>query len=94
MFWRPRKVPVRGHTTSVRERYIITAAHCLPYLPPAQGGAHPGDRTHAEIIGPIGQQPTVWAECIFVDPIRDIAVLAEPDNQELPKQSGCIPHYG
>jgi len=25
----------------------------------------------------------VWAECIFVDPIADLAVLCEPDNQEL-----------
>jgi hypothetical protein len=26
---------------------------------------------------------TVWAQCVFVDPVADIAVLSEPDGQEL-----------
>jgi hypothetical protein len=25
----------------------------------------------------------VWAECLFVDPIADLAVLGAPDSQEL-----------
>jgi hypothetical protein len=29
----------------------------------------------------------VWAECLFVDPIGDIAVLGPPDDQELPDES-------
>ena len=28
----------------------------------------------------------VWAECVFADPVVDIAVLAEPDGQELPDE--------
>ena len=29
----------------------------------------------------------MWAECLFVDPISDLAVLGPPDNQELPDQA-------
>jgi hypothetical protein len=30
---------------------------------------------------------TVWAECVFVDAMADIAVLGSPDNQELSDQA-------
>jgi hypothetical protein len=29
-------------------------------------------------LGPLGQKPSVWAQCIFMDPIVDLAVLASP----------------
>jgi hypothetical protein len=29
------------------------------------------------------QEQVVWAECLFVDPISDIAILGPPDDQEL-----------
>jgi hypothetical protein len=29
----------------------------------------------------LGGAPTIWAECVFVDPIRDVAVLQAPDGQ-------------
>lgn len=65
-----------------RRRYVITAAHCLPKLPPAHAAAYTVERTFRHLLGPIGRRrPTVWAECVFVDPIADIAVLAEPDGQ-------------
>jgi hypothetical protein len=38
------------------------------------------------LLGPLGQEPTVSAECLFVDPIGDIAVLGAPDYEELPEQ--------
>jgi hypothetical protein len=34
------------------------------------------------VLGPLGQKPRVLAECLFVDPIADIAVLSAPDAQE------------
>jgi hypothetical protein len=62
---------------------VITAAHCLPRLPPAHPASYVEERTYARFLGPLGSKPTVWAECLFVDPIADIAVLSEPDAQEL-----------
>ena len=50
------------------------------YLPPHPGSfAH--ERTYLAILGPLGTEPTVAAECLFVDPIADLAVLCEPDGQ-------------
>jgi hypothetical protein len=71
-------------------RLVITAAHCLqrgdppePYLPPAHGMSYTEERTYVNFLAPLGQEPTVWAECLFADPVADIAVLGEPDNQTL-----------
>jgi hypothetical protein len=41
------------------------------------------ERTYKNLIGPLGEAPSVWAECLFADPIADIAVLCEPDGQAL-----------
>ena len=37
-------------------------------------------------VGPIGRKPTVSAECMFVDPVSDLAVLGPPDNQDLSEE--------
>src|SRR5438552_3247930 len=67
-----------------RDRLIITAAHCLPRFPPCHGFSYTEERTYAKLLGPLGRKkPTVWAECLFVDPVADIAVLGPPDDQEL-----------
>ncbi len=68
---------------SGRRRLIITAAHCLPSFPPCHGASFTEERTYAQLLGPLGNEPSVWAECLFADPIGDIAVLGEPDGQEL-----------
>jgi hypothetical protein len=68
--------------TLADDRLITTAAHCLPYLPEP----HPADtdsRLYQNLLGPIGGKLTVWAECIFVNPVADLAVLGSPDNQSL-----------
>jgi hypothetical protein len=74
------------------ERVIITAAHCLPRLPPyehllALPTPHPAryldEETYQRLLGPLGAEPAVWATCLFVDPVADIAVLGQPDNQAL-----------
>jgi hypothetical protein len=38
------------------------------------------------LLGRLGQPQKVWAECLFADPVGDIAVLGEPDSQDLYEQ--------
>lgn len=64
-------------------RLIITAAHCLPFFPPCISFSDIRERTYRALLGPLGEEPTVSAECLFVDPIGDIAVLGSPDGQAL-----------
>jgi hypothetical protein len=26
----------------------------------------------------VGKEPTVWAQCVFIEPVTDIAVLGKP----------------
>jgi hypothetical protein len=60
---------------------IITASHCLRRLPkPWQSGRQ---EIYPNLIGPLGRKPSIWAKCLFVDPIADIAVLSSVDNQSL-----------
>ncbi len=70
------------------ERYVVTAAHCLNRLPEPFGAMveRLGDLTFANILGPLGGSQNVTAECRFVDLANDLAVLGEPDGQELWKQ--------
>jgi hypothetical protein len=65
------------------QRLVITAAHCLPSLPPRASASLTEERTYEALLGPLGAEPPVWAECFFVDPIGDIAVLGSPDNEAL-----------
>ena len=61
------------------ERLVITAAHCLPFFPPAQSFFGPKERTYGPLLAPLGDEPRAWAVCRFVDPIN-IAVLGLPNN--------------
>ena len=36
------------------ERLVITAAHCLPFLPPAQSFFGPKERTYGPLLAPLG----------------------------------------
>lgn len=66
--------------TERETRFVVTAAHCLPHLP----DPHPwAERTYPKLIGPLGAEPTIWTECVFVDAVSDLAVLGSPDNQRL-----------
>jgi hypothetical protein len=62
------------------ERLVITAAHCLPSLPPALPSFGFEARTYGPLLALRGEAPRAWAVCRFVDPIADIAVLGSPDN--------------
>jgi hypothetical protein len=64
------------------DRLIVTAAHCLPFFPPCLGASYTEERTYPALLAPIGNEPAVCAECLFADPIADIAILGSPDNQE------------
>jgi hypothetical protein len=71
-------------------RYVVTAAHCLweeDGLPPAQGASYAAERTY-DCLGALGGPPgIVSAECVFIDPIADLAALGEPDMPEQPERS-------
>src|SRR4051812_32902565 len=73
--------------TEREDRFIITAGHCLPRLPPSHAASETWERTYAKLVGPVGREPNVWAECVFIDPVDDLAVLASPDNQELGEEA-------
>jgi hypothetical protein len=62
------------------ERLVITAAHCLPSLPPALASMGIEARTYGPLLARRGEEPHAWAVCRFVDPIADIAVLGSPDH--------------
>ena len=62
-------------------RCVITAAHCLPWLPPCCACSHLEERTYHRLLGLLGDHLMFAAECIFADPVSDIAVLANPDSQ-------------
>jgi hypothetical protein len=57
------------------DQLIVTAAHCLPFFPPCMSFSDFHERTYQELLAPIGEEPIVWTECLFVDPISDIAIL-------------------
>jgi hypothetical protein len=75
------------------DKFVITAAHCLPNLPPPFYSGELEERTYRNLLGPIGEEPTVWAECLFVDPIADIAVLGTPDDQALFDQAEAYENF-
>lgn len=76
----------RGFILNTDQRLIITAAHCLPHLPPAHRSVLPGmylqERNYKDMVGHIGEdQQKIGAKCLFADPVADIAVLGEPDGE-------------
>jgi hypothetical protein len=69
------------------QRCILTAAHCLPYLPKINSN---WDSTYQNLLGPLGcKKTTVWAQCEFIDPIADLALLVSPDDQDLHQQAAA-----
>jgi Trypsin-like peptidase domain len=79
----------RGFVVTCRgERLVVTAAHCLPFFPPPFAGSGLEDRTYKGLLAPLGSsERAVWGECLFADPVADIAVLGSPDNQALYEQA-------
>jgi hypothetical protein len=67
---------------------LSTAAHCLPRLP-IPGPPDTGDLTFSKMLGPLGGKLAVAAECKFVDPVSDLAMLGPPDDQALPDEASA-----
>jgi hypothetical protein len=70
----------------LRRKVVVTASHCLPYTPKVMSGIDHHLATYAKLLAPLGEEPSVWTECLFFDPVADVAVLGEPDNQGLPDE--------
>jgi Trypsin-like peptidase domain len=74
----------RGFVIKVKQqRLVVTAAHCLPELPPPHLAAYLHEKTF-KLLAPLHQKASLLTECLFADPVHDIAVLTSPDDQELP----------
>ena len=73
---------------------VITAGHCLRELPPAMPASYTEDRTYPNLLGAIGDSAlSITAECLFVDPVGDLAVLCGPDNQALIEESEAYEEF-
>jgi len=70
----------------LRRKLVITASHCLPHAPEMPCYSYQ-EATYANLLAPLGEQPSVWAECLFFDPVSDLAILGEPDNQVLGEEN-------
>ena len=64
------------------DRLIITAAHCLPRLHVDYPWTT-DKRICWDFIGPLKEKPSITVECLFVDPVSDLAVLGPPDREKL-----------
>ena len=70
-----------------RRRFVITAAHCLPVDDAGYLKLSPAmhmdlkERTYPNLLGALDAEPSVWCECLFVNPVDDIAVLGSPDEE-------------
>lgn len=65
------------------QRFVVTAAHCLPFVPPPHLARHLEEYTFKKLLARLGKKPRIWAECKFVDTMADIAVLGAPDGMGL-----------
>jgi hypothetical protein len=80
----------RGFLVEVANKYfayprrlIVTAAHCLPQMPPPHAAMDLNEKTYLGFVGRLGEKLFVGVECLFADRLSDLAVLGEPDGQEL-----------
>jgi hypothetical protein len=72
----------RGFVVEHRGEYlVVTASHCLPWLPSGFGIAYSEEHVYRNMLGPLNSPPTVACECLFINPIADVAVVGVPDTQ-------------
>src|SRR5688500_7378987 len=80
--YRKEHPPFKGEPASDTP-LVITAAHCLPRLPRNMFDYGP----YENVLGRLDcKKPDVWADCLFVDPVADIAILCEPDSSKVPEE--------
>ena len=41
--------------------FVVTAAHCLPHLPPPHPWSYEEERTYGALLGPVNETPTITA---------------------------------
>jgi hypothetical protein len=66
-----------------RRRLVITAGHCLPGLPSTP--LDPRECTYPNLLGRLGEEPSIQAHYLFADLVADIAVLGPPDYKQIPE---------
>ena len=67
----------------LRRKVVVTASHCLPHAPKVFSGVDYQLATYPKLLGSLREEPSVWTQCLFFDPVADVAVLGEPDDQDL-----------
>jgi hypothetical protein len=70
----------------LRRNVVVTASHCLPHAPKVMSGVDYQLATYPKLLAPLGEEASVCTQCLFFDPVADVAVLGEPDNQDLPDE--------
>jgi hypothetical protein len=76
----------RGFVVEHRgEHLVLTASHCLPWLPSGFGIAYSEEHVYRNMLGPLGSAPTAPCECLFINPIADVVPwLAFPTRRPFP----------
>jgi hypothetical protein len=64
-------------------KLIITVAHCLPYLPPANRARYLKEATYENLIGPIREAPNIWADVCSPTRSRTLPYSAPPTVRNL-----------
>jgi hypothetical protein len=90
----------RGFLVEVANKYfayprrlIVTAAHCLPEMPPPHAAMDLNEKTYLGSVGRLGEKLFVGVECLFADPVSDLTVLGPPDCQELYDQCNVYEEF-
>ena len=65
------------------EPYVVTAAHCVEKPPEPHACNGVNELVYPNFLGFMGGPRNIWAECVFIDPVADVAVFGEPDPQAL-----------
>jgi hypothetical protein len=73
----------RGFVVSGR---VITAAHCIITPEPERAGGWTENNLRQNILGKLSKPNNVWAQIEVFSAMDDLAVLCEPDNQEISEE--------
>ena len=79
----------KGRGFLVHGGYVLTAAHCVPWS--GEGEMPLGDRFFVTIIAADGSR--LKGQVVGVEPVSDIAVIASPDGQDLPKDAEAFDRF-
>lgn len=61
---------------------VVTAANCLPFLPPPEITFEPDERNYPALVGHPGHERRISAWSHFIDLIANVAVLGRPCGDE------------